>query len=70
MNNIKPECKSDNKQQTVVHLIFRFDIGGLERVMVNCINAMLQRYDNEKLGVGKEVDLQRGGVSTWRVCCQ
>jgi len=24
----------------VAHLIFRFDIGGLERVMVNCINAM------------------------------
>jgi sugar transferase (PEP-CTERM/EpsH1 system associated) len=44
MNNIKPECKYENKQQTVVHLIFRFDIGGLERVMVNCINAM-QNYD-------------------------
>lgn len=25
---------------TVAHLIYRFDIGGLERVMVNCINAM------------------------------
>lgn len=24
----------------IVHLIYRFDIGGLERVMVNCINAM------------------------------
>jgi len=24
----------------IAHLIFRFDIGGLERVMVNCINAM------------------------------
>jgi sugar transferase (PEP-CTERM/EpsH1 system associated) len=24
----------------VCHLIYRFDIGGLERVMVNCINAM------------------------------
>jgi sugar transferase (PEP-CTERM/EpsH1 system associated) len=25
---------------TIAHLIYRFDIGGLERVMVNCINAM------------------------------
>jgi sugar transferase (PEP-CTERM/EpsH1 system associated) len=24
----------------IAHLIYRFDIGGLERVMVNCINAM------------------------------
>lgn len=28
----------------VCHLIYRFDIGGLERVMVNCINAM--QHDN------------------------
>jgi sugar transferase (PEP-CTERM/EpsH1 system associated) len=27
-------------QNVVCHLIYRFDIGGLERVMVNCINAM------------------------------
>ncbi|ALO36465.1 hypothetical protein CMT41_18240 [Colwellia sp. MT41] len=31
MNNSKP---------VIAHLIYRFDIGGLERVMVNCINAM------------------------------
>ncbi len=30
----------NNKPAIVVHLIYRFDIGGLERVMVNCINAM------------------------------
>jgi sugar transferase (PEP-CTERM/EpsH1 system associated) len=29
-----------NKRPIVVHLIYRFDVGGLERVMVNCINAM------------------------------
>jgi len=28
------------KQKIIAHLIYRFDIGGLERVMVNCINAM------------------------------
>ncbi len=27
-------------KSVVCHLIYRFDIGGLERVMVNCINAM------------------------------
>jgi sugar transferase (PEP-CTERM/EpsH1 system associated) len=31
------EVKND---KTIIHLIYRFDIGGLERVMVNCINAM------------------------------
>lgn len=30
----------NNSKKTIVHLIYRFDIGGLERVMVNCINAM------------------------------
>jgi sugar transferase (PEP-CTERM/EpsH1 system associated) len=32
----------DNRKNKIVvaHLIYRFDIGGLERVMVNCINAM------------------------------
>jgi len=31
----------------VAHLIYRFDIGGLERVMVNCINAMdSERYQH------------------------
>ncbi|WAJ70705.1 TIGR03088 family PEP-CTERM/XrtA system glycosyltransferase [Catenovulum adriaticum] len=29
-----------NKPKHIVHLIYRLDIGGLERVMVNCINAM------------------------------
>ncbi len=29
-----------NIKPVVVHLIYRFDIGGLERVMINCINAM------------------------------
>ncbi len=29
-----------NKPIHVVHLIYRLDIGGLERVLVNCINAM------------------------------
>jgi len=32
-------ANKDNRP-IVAHLIFRFDIGGLERVMVNCINAM------------------------------
>lgn len=33
--------RGQNTRKTpVVHLIYRFDIGGLERVMVNCINAM------------------------------
>ena len=27
-------------KSVVCHLIYRFDIGGLERVMVNCINGM------------------------------
>jgi len=32
---------------TIVHLIYRFDIGGLERVMVNSINAMKnERYQH------------------------
>lgn len=29
-----------NVSPIVVHLIYRFDIGGLERVMINCIKAM------------------------------
>jgi len=29
-----------SSKNIVCHLIYRFDIGGLERVMVNCINAM------------------------------
>lgn len=29
-----------HNKKVVAHLIYRFDIGGLERVMVNCINAM------------------------------
>lgn len=32
------------KKITVAHLIYRFDIGGLERVMVNCINAMASEH--------------------------
>ena len=28
------------QKKVIAHLIYRFDIGGLERVMVNCINAM------------------------------
>ena len=39
MDVLAREQKS-NKKLVVVHLIYRFDIGGLERVMVNCINAM------------------------------
>lgn len=30
-------------KSVVCHLIYRFDIGGLERVMVNCINAMQEK---------------------------
>lgn len=30
----------NSSKKIVCHLIYRFDIGGLERVMVNCINAM------------------------------
>lgn len=29
-----------NKPKHIVHLIYRLDIGGLERVLVNCINSM------------------------------
>ncbi|MDP5030515.1 glycosyltransferase, partial [Paraglaciecola sp.] len=29
-----------NQTIVIAHLIYRFDVGGLERVMVNCINAM------------------------------
>jgi sugar transferase (PEP-CTERM/EpsH1 system associated) len=31
---------NNGKQPLVVHLIYRLDIGGLERVMLNCINQM------------------------------
>lgn len=30
----------DTNHQIIVHLIYRLDIGGLERVMLNCINQM------------------------------
>lgn len=33
-------CNGEQKKTVIVHLIYRLDIGGLERVMLNCINQM------------------------------
>lgn len=38
------EPVESNKQIAIVHLIYRFDIGGLETVMASCINCLPDNY--------------------------
>lgn len=55
----------------IAHLIYRFDIGGLERVMVNCINAMTnEKYRHVIIALSEVSDFAQhlsGEVETYQL---